>query len=83
MDKLDQLVAKLAARGIDVTPDQAEAMALRLEGSVEAYLAAMDEHSRAVADYRPLDGEASDKFSQNMGYDLEDPAASGLPAQDP
>lgn len=83
MNTLDTLVAKLKARGTDVTPEQAEAMAVRLEGSVDAYLARLAANDAAVDDYRPLAGEPSDKFSQDMGYELEDPTASGLPDQSP
>jgi len=82
MDPLEQLVEQLRNRGFIVTPEQAEAMAIRLAGSVEAYLEDMKQAAQEAADYVPLEGEASDKFSEPLGYDLEAPAESGLPDPD-
>lgn len=81
MSPIDTLLQKLAARGITVTAEQAEAMAIRLAGSVEAYLGQLAENDRAAAEYEPLDGPVPDKFSEPVSYELEDPAASGLPPQ--
>ena len=79
MTELEELQAALKARGFDVTADQAEAMALRIAGNVPAYLAQLRANDQAVADYRPAEGEAPAKFSEPVTFDLESPAASGLP----
>lgn len=79
MTDLEELQAALKARGFDVTADQAEAMALRIAGSVPAYLAQLRANDQAVAAYRPAEGEAPEKFSEPVTFDLESPAASGLP----
>ena len=80
MTDLEELLAALKSRGFDVTADQAEAMALRIAGSVPAYLAQLRANDQAAADYRPATGPApSDKFSEPLAWSLESPAASGLP----
>ncbi len=79
MTDLEQLQAALEQRGFTVTAEQAEAMALRIAGSVPAYLAQLRANDQAVASYRPAEGEAPAKFSEDVTYVLESPAASGLP----
>ena len=79
MTEIETLLAKLADRGLDVTADQAEAMAIRLAGSVTAYLAELAQNDEAAEAYTPAAGEASEKFSAPLAYDLESPTASGLP----
>ena len=44
-----------------------------------AYLAQLRGNDAAVAAYRPAEGEAPAKFSEPVTFDLESPAASGLP----
>lgn len=82
MTQIERLVAVLADRSIEVTPEQAEAMAVRLAGSVDAYLATLEANEQAAKSYRPLEGEAADKFSEPVDYYLESPAESGLPDGD-
>lgn len=82
MDKtpLARLVAVLAARSITVTPEQAEAMAVRLAGGVDAYLDQLAANDKAAAEYIPAaPGEVSEKFTAPLAYTLESPAESGLP----
>ena len=69
MTLLEQLVVRLKGRGVDVTPEQAEAMAIRISGSVAAHMATMDATDRHSADYRPLDipeADVSDKFKEPL-----------------
>lgn len=80
MTPIEQLQAALQARHITVTDDQAEAMAVRIAGSVEGYLAQLAENDEAAETYAPLGGETSDKFAEPITYALETPEASGLPS---
>lgn len=79
MTDLEELQRALEGRGFTVTAEQAEAMALRIAGSVPAYLAQLRANDQAVDAYRPAEGEAPAKFSEPVTFDLESPAASGLP----
>ena len=80
MTDLEELQRALEGRGFTVTAEQAEAMALRIAGSVPAYLAQLRANDQAAADYRPATGPApSDKFSEPLAWSLETPTASGLP----
>lgn len=80
MTELEELTNTLRARGFDVTPEQAESMALRIAGTVPAYLAQLRENERDAASYRAPTGPApSSKFSDPLSWSLESPAASGLP----
>lgn len=80
MTDLEELHAALTARGFDVTAGQAEAMAVRIAGSVPAYLAQLRANDAAAEGYRPAAGDPpSDKFSEPLAWHLESPAASGLP----
>lgn len=81
MTAIEQLQAALQARHITVTDEQAEAMAVRIAGSVDAYLAQLAANDEAAESYTPLSGEAPAKFAEPLAYDLEAPEASGLPAQ--
>lgn len=84
MTDTDTLLAKLRDRGLDVTAEQAEAMAIRLAGSVQAYLAELERNDDDAASYRPLppgedSGAPEGKFSEPVAYTVESPGESGLP----
>lgn len=72
-DNLDKLVAMLAESGTDATREQAERLAQRVSGSVEAHIAMIERRRAELADYKPLKGEASDKFSAPLSYEVEPP----------
>lgn len=79
MDATDKLVDKLKARGLDVDRVQAEAMAVRLSGSVDAYLAELARNDEAAANYKPLDVPADqvpEKFKDGLSYSIEKPDAA-------
>lgn len=66
-DNLDQLVAMLAQSGTVATREQAERLAVRVAGSVDAYLEDLKRTRAELAGYQPLepgpDG-VPEKFSQ-------------------
>lgn len=66
-DNLDKLVAMLAQSGTVATREQAERLAIRVAGSVDAYIADLERTRAELQGYRPLepgpDG-VPDKFSQ-------------------
>lgn len=68
-DNLDKLVAMLAESGTVATREQAERLAIRVNGSVEAYIADLERTRAELDDYQPLeeppDG-VSEKFSQSI-----------------
>lgn len=72
-DNLDKLMAMLTEDGFTVTREQAERMAVRVAGSVDAYIADLERTRAQLKDYKPLDGEPSDKFSAPLAYDVEPP----------
>jgi hypothetical protein len=77
MDELDLLLEKLQARGLTLSRDQAQAMAVRLAGSVTAYLAELQANDRAATDYQapttPAD-QVPEKFKDDLAYTVEKPA---------
>ena len=79
MTDLEELQAALKARGFEVTAEQAEAMALRIAGTVPAYLAQLRAHDAEAEAYQAPTEPAPEKFSEPLAWSLESPAASGLP----
>lgn len=82
MSAIEQLQDRLAARGIKVSDDQAVAMALRISGTVDAYLDMLTANDAAddAAGMAPASGEAvSDKLSDVLTPILETDAESGIP----
>lgn len=66
-DNIDKLVAMLAETGTTATREQAERLAVRVSGSVDAYIAELERTRADLQDYKPLDPPpegVSDKFSQ-------------------
>lgn len=53
-DNLDNLVAMLAENGTVATREQAERMAVRVAGSVDAYIQRSEQFRDRVAGYQPL-----------------------------
>lgn len=70
-DNLDKLVAVLAESGTVATREQAERLAIRVSGSVDAYFEWL-EHFRSMAkNYRAPpqpEGGVSNKFSDPIAY---------------
>lgn len=70
-DNLDKLVAMLAENGTVATREQAERMAVRVAGSVDAYIRRSEQFRDRVAGYQPLPqpaGAVSPKFSDPIAY---------------
>lgn len=75
MTPLETLTAKLNAKGLDVTPLEAEAIAQRTTGSVETYLEMLAANEKDLEDLiEPPPGPVSDKFSEPLAYDVKPPA---------
>lgn len=70
MTLLEQLVAELAKHGTIATQEQAERLAIRVSGSVEAYLA--DMRKPTEPDQEPLEG-GDGKFMEPVAYDILPP----------
>lgn len=81
MTPTEELVARLTARGMTVTTEQATDMALRIGGSVEGYVAMLRANDEQVDAEEPAaSGEpVSDKFSDVLAPILETDAESGIP----
>jgi hypothetical protein len=54
-DNLDKLVAMLAESGTVATRTQAQALAVRVAGSVDAYIAELERTRADLAGYQPLE----------------------------
>lgn len=70
-DNLDKMVAMLAESGTVATREQAERMAVRVAGSVEAYIERSEQFRDRVAGYQPQPqpaGGVSPKFSNPIAY---------------
>lgn len=68
-DNLDRLVARLAESGTVATREQAERLAIRVAGSVDAYLEELDRTRAELQDYQPLESDPDkvpDKFKQTI-----------------
>lgn len=68
-DNIDKLVAMMAETGNIVTREVAEQVAIRVAGSVDAYIAEIEQTRIDLAQYEPLPappGGVSDKFSQTL-----------------
>lgn len=68
-DKLDRLVAHLAKSGVVATREQAEALAIRVAGSVDTYLEDLEQTAAELEDYEPLESDPDqvpDKFKQPL-----------------
>lgn len=75
MSPLETLVVKLKARGLEVTPAEAEAIAVRSSGSIEAYLVRLEQNERDLAELiEPAPGPVSTKWSDPVAYDIKFPA---------
>lgn len=74
---IDELVLRFHSHGIDVSPEQAETMAKRISGSIEAHLALMDQTDRQTAEYRPLDIPV-DRISDKLKEPLSQPMAAKI-----
>lgn len=76
-DNIDRLVEMLAESGTKATREQAERMAIRIAGSVDAYIAEKERWRAELKDYKPLDpppGGIPSKFSDPLSYTIEHPA---------
>lgn len=70
-DNLDKLVAMLAESGTVATREQAERMAVRVAGSVDAYIQRSEQFRDRVESYQPQPqpaGGVSPKFSDPIAY---------------
>jgi len=70
-DNLDRLVAVLAESGTVATREQAERLAVRVAGSVDAYIQRSEQFRDRVAGYRARPqpaGGVSSKFSDPIAY---------------
>lgn len=75
MKPIEQLIAKLEARGLEVTASEAEVIAVRSAGSVEDYLERLAANEKDLAGLiEPPPGPVSEKFSDPVAYDIK-PAA--------
>ena len=75
MSPLETLVVKLKASGLEVTPAEAEAIAVRCAGSVDAYLTMLAGHEKDLAELiEPAPGPVSTKWSDPVAYDIKFPA---------
>jgi hypothetical protein len=66
-DNLDKLVAMLAQSGTVATREQAERLAVRVAGSVDAYISDLERTRAELSDYEPLEPGPEgvpEKFSQ-------------------
>lgn len=71
MTLLEQLVAALAVHGTIATQEQAERLAIRVSGSVEAYLA--DITKPTVDTPSEIIEGGTDKFMEPVAYDILPP----------
>ena len=75
MSPLETLVVKLNAKGLDVTPAEAEAIAVRSAGSVDGYLTMLAGHEKDLAELiEPTPSPVSTKWSDPVAYDIKFPA---------
>jgi hypothetical protein len=75
MSPLETLVVKLKASGLEVTPAEAEAIAVHCSGSVDAYLTMLAGHEKDLAELiEPAPGPVSTKWSDPVAYDIKFPA---------
>ena len=68
-DLVMTLVARLAQSGTVATPEQARALAVRVSGSVAAYLADLEHTSISLEGYTPLEPDPDKvphKFKQRL-----------------
>jgi hypothetical protein len=73
-DNLDKLVAMLAESGTEATREQAERLAIRVAGSVDAYITDLETTRAGLKGYRPLEPGADgvpEKFSDPVAYSVE------------
>lgn len=77
MTPLEILTDKLNAKGLEVTPEEAEGIATRSAGSVEAYLEMLAANEKDLAELiEPAPGPVSEKFSAPLAYDIKPPPGS-------
>jgi hypothetical protein len=75
MSPLETLVVKLKASGLEVTPAEAEAIAVHCSGSVEDYLVFLAACDKDLAELiEPAPGPVSTKWSDPVAYDIKFPA---------
>lgn len=75
-DNIDKLVAMLAESGTIATREQAERLAIRVSGSVDAHIAELERTRAEIRDYEPLPEPpegVSGKFSDPLAYEIEPP----------
>ncbi len=75
-DNIDKLIAMLAESGTVATRKQAKRLAVRVAGSVDAYIADLERTRAELQDYQtlpePPEG-VSGKFSEPLAYEIEPP----------
>lgn len=73
MTPIEILTEKLNTKGLEVT--EAEAIAVRSAGSVDAYLTMLAGHDKDLAELiEPAPGPVSTKWSDPVAYDIKFPA---------
>ena len=73
MTPIEILTEKLNTKGLEVT--EAEAIAVRSAGSVDAYLTMLAAHEKDLAELiEPAPGPVSTKWSDPVAYDIKFPA---------
>lgn len=85
-DNLDKLVAMLAESGTVATREQAERMAVRVAGSVDAYIQRSEQFRGRVESYQPQPqpaGGESPKFSDPITYRVIADRLATLPHSPP
>jgi len=74
MSPLEILTVKLNAKGLEVTPADAEAIAVRSAGSVGGYLVFLAACDKDLAELiEPAPGPVSTKWSDPVAYDIKFP----------
>lgn len=71
MSAIAKLVELMRLNGLDVTPDQARQIAIRISGSVEAYLSESLAAQTLADNFQPNTGACSDKFTEDLSFTLE------------
>lgn len=73
-DNLDKLVAMLAESGTVATREQAQRVAFRVAGGVDAYIAELERTRAELEGYRPIEPGAEGvpgKFSDPVAYSVD------------
>lgn len=76
LDKIDELLAMLAESGTVATQEQAQNLAIRVAGSVSAYIVDLKKTRHDIEKYQPLgipESELHEKFKDALSYEITPP----------